>query len=264
VGDATVEVMPLPTTSPLLSVTGLSVRYGGVAAVVDVDLDVAPGSLVGLIGPNGAGKTTLLDALSGFAEYTGTVKFKGKTLDNLAPHRRNRAGMARTFQTLELYDDLTVLDNLLISVTPSVAGLLPELLWGRRAKPSPWVEELLDTFNLRDVASEQVTELSQGRRKLVAVARALASEAEMVLLDEPAAGLDSRESMWLGEKLRQVCASGTTLLLVDHDMDLVLGVCDLVHVLNFGRLIASGPADIVRADDQVIAAYLGRPDATVE
>jgi branched-chain amino acid transport system ATP-binding protein len=251
-------------TSPLLSVKDLSVSYGGVSAVVDVDFDITPGSLVGLIGPNGAGKTTLLDALSGFVAYTGSVIFDGKSLDHLAPHRRNHAGLARTFQTLELYDDLTVLDNLLISVTPSITGLLPELLWGRRPKPSPRVEELLDTFNLRAVATEQVTELSQGQRKLVAVARALASEAQMVLLDEPAAGLDSRESLWLGEKLRQVCGKGTTLLLVDHDMDLVLGVCEQVHVLNFGRLIASGPAEAVRADDAVIDAYLGRPSVTAE
>jgi branched-chain amino acid transport system ATP-binding protein len=245
-------------------VKSVSVSYGGVSAVVDVDFDVAPGSLVGLIGPNGAGKTTLLDALSGFVGYTGSVTFDGKSLDHLAPHRRNHAGLARTFQTLELYDDLTVLDNLLISVTPSIAGLLPELFWGRRPKPSPRVEELLDTFNLRPVATEQVTELSQGQRKLVAVARALASEAKMVLLDEPAAGLDSRESLWLGDKLRQVCATGTTLLLVDHDMDLVLGVCEQVHVLNFGRLIASGPAAAVRADEAVIDAYLGRPSVAAE
>jgi branched-chain amino acid transport system ATP-binding protein len=220
-------------------------------------MSVTAGSLDGLIGPNGAGKTTLLDAISGFVGYTGTVQFDGRALDAQPPYRRQRTGLARTFQSLELYDDLTVMENLLISASPSLKGLASELLWGRPPKPTPRVEELLDTLNLRALALQSVAELSQGQRKLVAVARALASEPKMVLLDEPAAGLDSTESNWLGRILRQVSKSGTTLLLVDHDMSLVLGVCDVVHVLNFGELISSGTPDEVRSDSAVVTAYLG-------
>lgn len=241
----------------LLTVQRLSVNYGGVAAVTDVSLDIAAGTLVGLIGPNGAGKTSLLDALSGFADYTGSVRLDGQPFEGMAPHRRQRAGMARTFQSLELYEDLTSLENLLISVRSSVGGLLPELLWGRRPRPSERVDELLEIFGLQSIADRQVAELSQGQRKIVAVARALAGEARIVLLDEPAAGLDSDESKWLGTKLKQVTAAGTTLVLVDHDMNLVLGICDVVHVLNFGRLIASGPPSVIRRDPTVVAAYLG-------
>lgn len=249
--------LPSPGGDPLLTVTTLSVHYGGVAAITDVSLSVAKGSLTGLIGPNGAGKTTFLDALSGFVGYTGSVEFDGQSFDKMRPHRRQRAGVGRTFQSLELYDDLSVLDNLLISASPSLKGIAPELIWGRAPAPTPRVDELLDTFDLRPFATRLVTELSQGQRKLVAVARALAGDPLMVLLDEPAAGLDSRESRWLGGILRRVSESGTTLLLVDHDMSLVLGVCDVVHVLNFGELISSGTPDVVRADAAVVAAYLG-------
>jgi branched-chain amino acid transport system ATP-binding protein len=243
--------------SALLSVRGLSVSYGGVAAVKDVDMDVASGSLVGLIGPNGAGKTTLLDALSGFANYTGRVVFDGTSLDNRPPHRRQKAGMARTFQSLELYEDLTLFENVALGVSPSMKGLLPELVWGRRPRASDRVDQLLEIFQLGAVAHEGVTALSQGQRKLVAVARALASDPRLILLDEPAAGLDTAESGWLGQQLRRVCAGGTTLLLVDHDMSLILGVCDYVYVLDFGQIIASGTADQIRVDKAVIAAYLG-------
>lgn len=252
---------PEPGVTEFLSVTNLSVHYGGVAALTDVSLSVTAGSLVGLIGPNGAGKTTFLDALSGFVPYSGSVTFAGRSFDRLRPHRRQRAGIGRTFQSLELYDDLSVLDNLLISASPSLKGVVPELFWGSPAAETPRVQELLDTFHLRPLAGELVTDLSQGQRKLVAVARALASDPLMVLLDEPAAGLDSRESRWLGEILRHVASGGTTLLLIDHDMDLVLGVCDIVHVLNFGHLIATGTPDAVRRDPDVIAAYLGSDDA---
>lgn len=252
--------MSSATHEALLSVRDVSVSYGGVTAVQNVNLDIAAGRLVGLIGPNGAGKTTFLDALSGFVEYSGSVVFDGKSLDRRPPHRRQHAGLARTFQSLELYDDLTLFENLVISVSPSMRGLIPELLWGHRPKESARVEELLEIFNLQSVAHENVTALSQGQRKLVAVARALASSPRLILLDEPAAGLDTSESRWLGQQLRHICALGTTLLLVDHDMSLVLGICDEVNVLDFGKLIASGTPDEVRVDKAVIAAYLGTSD----
>lgn len=244
----------------LLSVRDVSVSYGGVHAVKHVSFDVAQGSLVGLIGPNGAGKTTLLDALSGFVEYSGNVFFDDKRLDHRPPHRRQHAGLARTFQSLELYDDLSLFENLMISVSSSLRGLVPELLWGHTSKATTKVEELVDVFNLQSVAHHSVTSLSQGQRKLVGVARALASSPQLILLDEPAAGLDTSESRWLGEQLRSICSRGTTLLLVDHDMSLVFGICDFVYVLDFGSLIAGGTPDEIRRDSAVISAYLGRHD----
>jgi branched-chain amino acid transport system ATP-binding protein len=251
----------LATYEPLLAVRGMSVSYGGVTAVNCVDLDVRPGSLVGLIGPNGAGKTTLLDALSGFVSYSGNVMFDGKSLDRRPPHRRQHLGLARTFQSLELYDDLTLYENLVISVSPSIRGIAPELLWGHRPKASERVDELVEIFKLQSFAHEGVAALSQGQRKLVAVARALASSPQLILLDEPAAGLDTSESRWLGQELRRICERGTTLLLVDHDMSLVLGTCDYIYVLDFGKLIASGRPEQIRTNPAVIAAYLGRAAA---
>ncbi len=224
----------------LLDVQGLDVRFGGVHAVAEVDLAVAPGELVGLIGPNGAGKTTVIDALTGFVPARGTVHFDGRALDGQAPHHRSRAGLVRTWQSLELFDDLTVAENL------SVAG-------GEGGA----VDDALAAMGLDDVADRLPTQLSQGRRKLVGVARALASGPLLLLLDEPAAGLDSDESQALGRRIRQLADDGLAVLLVDHDMALVLGVSDRVVVLDRGRIIADGTPDDVRADDGVVAAYLG-------
>jgi ABC-type branched-subunit amino acid transport system ATPase component len=244
-------------TRSLLSVSHLSVRYGGVTAVNDVSMDVAQGSFTGLIGPNGAGKTTLIDALSGYARCEGSVTFNGQKIDRLPPHRRQRGGLARTFQSLELFDDLTVKENLQVGESPSLRGVLGEVLRSRPRPLSDHLVELLGVFELGDVADRLVTELSQGQRRLVTVARALASRPMMLLLDEPAAGLDSSESAWLGQKLANVGAAGTTVFLIDHDMALVLEVCQIVHVMNFGSLIASGSPDEIRTNPAVVAAYLG-------
>jgi branched-chain amino acid transport system ATP-binding protein len=208
-----------------------------VRALAGVDLAVEPGQLVGLIGPNGAGKTTLVDAVCGFVPATGVVRFDGQPIEDLAPHRRARAGLARTWQSLELFDDLTVAENL------AVAG--------------SGVAEALAATGLDDVADRLPTELSQGRRKLVGLARALAAGPTLLCLDEPAAGLDSDESLALGRRIRALVDGGLSVLLIDHDMGLVLGVSDHVVVLEFGRVIASGPPDEVRADERVVAAYLG-------
>jgi ABC-type branched-subunit amino acid transport system ATPase component len=244
-------------TRALLAVSQLSVRYGGVSAVADVTVDITAGSFTGLIGPNGAGKTTFIDALSGYARCRGTVVFNGHEIDRLPPHRRQRAGLARTFQSMELFDDLTVRENLQVGESPSLRGVLGEVLRSRPRPLSEHLQELLEVFELGDVADRLVSELSQGQRKLVTVARAMASKPLMLLLDEPAAGLDSAESLWLGQKLTNVQQSGTTVFLVDHDMALVLNVCEVVHVMNFGTLIASGSPDEIRTNPAVVAAYLG-------
>ena len=233
----------------LLSVRGLGVRYGGVVAVDDVTFDVAQGSIVGLIGPNGAGKTTLLDAISGFAVHTGTVSLGGRPVGGLVPHERVRAGLGRTFQALELYDDLSVEENVAVGLTAS---------HGRRERPpEEALRQVFDLLDLSALRSRPAGELSQGRRQLVSIARALVGQPRVLLLDEPAGGLDTTESAWLGDRLRLIRDSGVTIVMVDHDMGLVLSLCDRIQVLNFGRVIAAGTPSEIRADREVAAAYLG-------
>ncbi len=243
----------------LLAVRGLTVRYEGLVAVDGVDLEVPEGAIAGLIGPNGAGKSTLIDAVTGFTPAAGHVSLAGRALDDLPPHRRARAGLARTFQSLELFDDLTVEENLAVAAArPAWWGALGD---GFRPSPGPsgavrWALEALEVAELADALP---SELPNGPRHLVAIARAVVGRPRLVLLDEPAAGLDERETDLLAAALRRLPDLGIAVLLVDHDMGLVLGVCDVVHVLDVGRLIASGPPEVVRADEAVITAYLGAP-----
>jgi branched-chain amino acid transport system ATP-binding protein len=241
----------------VLRATGVSVSFGGVAAVVDVDLEVGPGRLVGLIGPNGAGKTTFIDAISGFVRCSGRVELDGDDLTRLPPHARARRGLARTWQSIELFDDLTVRENLLVaSHRPSLWQTVRETLTPPPAS-SAEIGPALELLGLEAVADELPGELSQGERKLVGIARALVAKPRILCLDEPAAGLDTHESEELGRRLRGLAEAGQATLLVDHDMGLVLGICDEIVVLEFGKVIARGPSDVVRRDPQVIAAYLG-------
>jgi branched-chain amino acid transport system ATP-binding protein len=243
--------------TPVLKATGISVRFGGVRAVVEVDLDVADGQLVGLIGPNGAGKTTFIDAISGFVRYDGRVELDGADLTGQPPHVRARRGLARTWQSIELFDDLSIAENLLVaSHRPSVWRTVRETL-STPSGTSDEIEPVLELLGLDAAADRLPTELSQGQRKLAGIARALVVEPRVVCLDEPAAGLDTRESGELGARLRRLADEGQSMLLVDHDMGLVLGICDEVVVLEFGKVIARGAPDVVRADPQVIGAYLG-------
>ena len=242
----------------VLRAEGVSVRYGGVQALDDVSLEIAEGQLVGLIGPNGAGKTSFIDAITGFTPATGGVQVDGIDISALAPDLRARRGLARTWQSAELFDDLTVRENLAVTAgRPSLRRSLTELLTGRTAR-DPVVDETLALLDLAEVADVAPDALSQGQRKLVGVARALAARPRVVCLDEPAAGLDTTESRRLGRHLRQIVDHGTAMLLVDHDMGLVLSVCDHVIVLDFGRVIASGPPGALRRDPRVVEAYLGR------
>ena len=231
---------------PALEVAHVSVRYRGVVAVSDVSFVVPRGAIVGLIGPNGAGKTTLLDAISGFTASTGRIAVDGRDLGSSAPHRRSRAGVGRTFQSLDLYDDLSVAENVMVG-TAAIGGT------GSAGR----TDQVLDLLGLGALAGRPVGELSQGTRQLVSIGRALAGEPQVLLLDEPAAGLDTTESRWLGARLRQISDSGVSILLVDHDMQLVLDLCDEIRVLDFGSLIASGPPEVIRSDANVRTAYLG-------
>jgi ABC-type branched-subunit amino acid transport system ATPase component len=240
---------PVAGGEVVLSSHGLTVRYGGVVAVDNVDLEVRNGTIVGLIGPNGAGKTTILDALSGFAPYSGTIALAGEEITSLAPHKRVRAGLGRTFQQTQLYDDMSVAEN--VSVGAAGAGARP---------PRP-MNEVLELLGIADVAERPVGQLSQGRRQLVAIGRALIASPDVLLLDEPAGGLDTGESQWLGQRLRHLRDAGVTIVLIDHDMHLVLNLCDNIYVLDFGRVIAHGLPSTIRVDRTVAAAYLGETHA---
>jgi branched-chain amino acid transport system ATP-binding protein len=243
--------------TPVLRAMGVSVSFGGVHAVVDVDLHVGAGQLVGLIGPNGAGKTTFIDAITGFVRARGRMELDGHDLTSLPPHARARLGLARTWQSIELFDDLTVGENLFVaSHRPSLRRTLRELVSPPRSDSSE-IDAVLQLLGLDAIVDALPSELSQGQRKLVGVARALASEPQLVCMDEPAAGLDTSESEALGHQLRSSVNDSMAMLLVDHDMGLVLGVSDYVYVLEFGKVIAHGKPDAVRNDPAVIEAYLG-------
>ena len=190
--------------------------------------------------------------------HRGVIELEGEAIDVLAAHERARRGLVRTWQSLELFDDLTVRENCEVASVPQQLASFGRDLWRpSRSVDASAAEEAIEVLGLGDVVHRHPTELSLGRRKLVAVARALAQRPRLLLLDEPAAGLDSTESLALGEQLRSVVDHGVAMLLVDHDMGLVLGVCDRVCVLDFGRMIAEGTPAEIRADESVIDAYLG-------
>lgn len=249
------------STEPVLRIAGLGVTYGGLRAVDDLSFEVAHGQIFGLIGPNGAGKTSLIDAVTGYTPISaGRVLLDGRDISAEPPHRRARSGLARTFQSVELFDDLTVAENLAVASAPvTLRTTAWEVLFGRRNRDQVAIDSAIDWCGLGPVADRYPAELSHGQRKLVGVARALASQPTVVMLDEPAAGLDSDESAQLGEQLRQLPPRGVSVVLVDHDMSLVLAICDEIMVLDFGRGIARGTPTEVRENPAVIDAYLGTP-----
>jgi branched-chain amino acid transport system ATP-binding protein len=230
-----------------LVVAGLTVTFGATQVVRDVELTVAAGEIVGLIGPNGAGKTSLIDAATGFVDSTGTVTVAGRRVDGKPPHSRARLGLARTFQSLELFEDLAVGENLRVAAasTPGDGD----------------VAATLAAFGLTATADQLPSTLSHAQRKSVALARAAVTGPHVVMLDEPAAGLDADERAELIRQLRVLAAAGRAVLVVDHDMGLVLEVCDRVYVLQAGAVLSSGPPEQVRADERVQAAYLGAAPA---
>jgi branched-chain amino acid transport system ATP-binding protein len=244
--------------SEVLAATQLSVRFGGVHALSGVDLAVAEGELVGLIGPNGAGKTTLVDAVTGFVDYTGQVELDGRNLAGLRAHARAALGLSRTWQSIELFDDLTVRENLAVaSRRPSLWETAKEVVTEAPPTNAEAVDEALELVELGWAADLMPSELSQGQRKLVGIARAVAMGPRLLCLDEPAAGLDTGESEELGRRLRGLADGGSSMLLIDHDMGLVLGICHRIVVLEFGKVIAAGPPEAVRRDPKVVTAYLG-------
>ena len=231
----------------LLEVRGVMVRFGGVMAVGGVDLSADAGQVTGLIGPNGAGKTTLFNVISGMQEPTaGEVYVSGINVTHEAPHRRAKRGLARTFQRLELFASLSVRDN--VRVAAELAGV-PDV--------NGTVDELLEKVGVSNLEHTTAGDLPTGSARLVEIARALATMPRLLLLDEPASGLDDSETERLGTLFRELAADGLGVLLVEHDMNLVMHVCDRIHVLDLGHVIAVGTPDDVQHDQAVLRAYLG-------
>ncbi len=246
------------TPTVLLATDELSVAYGGLVALDGVSIKVMSGQIVGLIGPNGAGKTTFIDALTGFVASRGSVQFSGRTLNAMAAHDRARLGLARTWQAMELFTDLTVRDNALVaSETATLRAVVADLIRPTRVGDTNSVDWALDLVGLTSQAGRKPAMLSLGQQKLLGVARALATRPKVVLLDEPAAGLDTAESETLGRRLHDIVDHDIAVLLIDHDMSLVLDVCDYIYVLEFGALIAEGTPAQIRVNPRVVEAYLG-------
>lgn len=242
-----------------LAADRLSVKYGAVTAVDGVSFELEPGRVTGLIGPNGAGKTSLIDALSGFVPSSGRVLLDAEDLSSRSPTRRARAGVARSFQSLELFEDSTVFENISVAADPQdFRSYLRDLVWPVNPPFPPEVVRAIREFELDDDLHRDVHDLSYGKRRLLAIARAVAMHPSVLLLDEPAAGLSSRESRELASVVRRLADEwGMAIMVVEHDMEFVMGVCDEVIVLDFGRQIAAGTPEQIWNDPAVVAAYLG-------
>jgi branched-chain amino acid transport system ATP-binding protein len=252
----------------LLSLNGITRRFGGLIAVDGVDLAVAKGGVTAVIGPNGAGKTTLFNIISGFqAPNAGRIVFDGIDITGHPPEAIAAAGVVRTFQLVQLFQNLSVLENVKVgSHLHTTGGLwsavlrLPRTRAAERALEAR-ARELLAFVGLDAAADEEANALAYGQQRLLEIARSLAAGPRLLLLDEPAAGLSVEETRRLAAAIRTIAERGTTVLLIEHDMKLVMNTADTVAVLDFGRKIAEGPPETVREDAAVIAAYLGAADA---
>ena len=243
----------------VLTIEGLTVRYGAVMAVDHVSYRLEPGTVTGLIGPNGAGKTSLIDAISGFTTADGRVLLDDVDLSKQSAMKRARAGVARSFQSLELFEDATVFENLSVAADPQdLRSYVRDLVHPINPPFAPEVVRAVVEFGLDQDLHRDVKDLSYGKRRLLSIARAVAMHPSVLLLDEPAAGLSSAEGVELAAVVRRLAEEwGMAVLVVEHDMNFVMGVCDQVVVLDFGKLIAAGSPQAVRSDPAVIAAYLG-------
>ena len=239
----------------LLEVRGATVRFGGHVAVNDVDLDVDAGSITGLIGPNGAGKTTLFNVITGLQDtVSGRVRLDGADVTDAKAHLRARRGVARTFQRLEVFGSLTARENI-----QTAAEIRRSWSRDRRVSVHDEVERLVDLVGIRAVADERVDAMPTGLARLVELGRALATRPKILLLDEPASGLDEGESESFAELLLELADAGIGILLVEHDVQLVMKVCAMINVLDFGSIIATGSPAQIQQNQAVLDAYLGSP-----
>lgn len=241
---------------PLLGVEEASVAFGGLQALQRVDLAVEPSCITGLIGPNGAGKTTMFNVICGLqATTSGRVMLDGEDVSKLKAHQRARRGLGRTFQRLEVFGSLTVRENV-----RTAAEIRRR--WARdKSSPARVADELVERVGLASAADEQVDTLSTGTARLVELARALATQPRVLLLDEPSSGLDEHESEAFADLLLDLTREGLAILMVEHDVPMVMRVCSTIHVLDFGRLIAVGPPNDIQSNQAVQEAYLGKAGA---
>ena len=250
---------------PILEIFSLTKKFGGVVALNEVDLKVMPGQITSLIGPNGAGKTTLFNCLTGLISLTtGRIQFQQTDMSGMAAHRITSSGIARTFQNIRLFSEMTVLDNVKIGLHTQSKGYL----WSAISRNLDYKKEeeqvttsayqLLEFVNLAQFSHQQANNLSYGDQRRLEIARALATEPKLLLLDEPAAGMNPKETNELIHLIHNIKSRGITIFLIEHDMKLVMQISEWITVLDYGEKISQGPPDVVQSDPLVISAYLGQ------
>ncbi len=253
--------------STSLRLASLSRHFGGLQVLQEVNLELSYGGIFGLIGPNGAGKTTVFNLITGLLPPTGgRIEFNDQDLAGLKPHEITRLGIARTFQNIRIFKDMSLLENVMVGLHAQLKygslGLLTSstLFRSEERRARERAHELLSWVKLEGKAADKADNLSYGEQRKLELARALATNPKLLLLDEPVAGMNSIEKVELMVEIRNISKRGYTIFLIEHDMRFVMGLCDDVAVLNFGRIIARGNPDTIRNDPQVIEAYLGRED----
>ena len=254
----------------MLKLANVSKHFGGLAVLQDVSFDVPAGKVFGLIGPNGAGKTTVFNLITGLlAPSGGVIELQGQSLLGLAPHQITRKGIARTFQNIRIFKDMTLLDNVVVGMHSHLDYGVPGWLFslpGFRAQEKRAREkahELLGWVGLAAKAGDTADNLSYGDQRKLELARALATEPKLLLLDEPVAGMNTGEKVELMGEITNIAKRGYTIFMIEHDMRFVMGLCERIAVLNFGRIIAEGTPDEIKNNPDVIEAYLGREDDEV-